>query len=334
MLLIINLSPSLSLSPRLFPSLPFHIRNLIPLSFSLYNLARPDRNGVPINDLSTDEEAIPEYMSNVLYTSENEAKIDRVLTKAITTHSPLKPVISKRLRSIMKAKLYRMGKSLHNKNSRLRKIIIDRWREMQWCITLTLPEVRSSLVKEKENLQKELESEQKRNTKLAELRCRNDSSSALQDSQINNGRKRQARKSWDDYTPQYKRQKLKNVKEAAESVLRDKQLNVVDITVEDMRTGTTMNLGSGHQRNADYSSTDPDLLNLLLYAKERFGMSNAACHELSMLFPTLPHSNHLNERVKELNKQWKVFPTPRRNYWNSTILETSSHREDRVFSNH
>ena len=284
---------------------------MIPLSFSLYNLARPDRNGVPINDLSTDEEAVPEYMSDVLYTSENEAKIDRVLTKAITTHSHLKPVISKRLRSVMKAKLYRMGKSLHNKNSRQRKIIIDRWREMQWCITLTLAEVRSSLVKEKENLQRELESERKINTKLAELHCcRNDSSSALQDSQINNGRKRQARKSWDEYTPQYKRQKLKNVKEAAESVLRDKQLKVVDVTVEDMRTGTTMNLGSGHQRNADYSTTDPDLLNLLLYAKERFGMSNAAYHELSMLFPTLPRSNHLNERVKELNKQWKVFPTP------------------------
>ena len=114
--------------------------------------------------------------------------------------------------------------------------------------------------------------------------------------------------------------------------MRDEQLKVVDVTVEDMGTGTTMNLGSGHQRNADNSSTDPDLLNLL-YAKERFGMPNAAYHELSMLFPTLPRSNHLNERVKELNKQWKVSNT-RRSYWNSTILETPSHREDRVFSNH
>ena len=51
-----------------------------------------------------------------------------------------------------------------------------------------------------------------------------------EDSQIGNGRKRQARKSWDEYTPHYKRQKLKNVKEAAESVLRDKQLEVVDMS--------------------------------------------------------------------------------------------------------
>ena len=205
-----------------------------------------------------------------------------------------------------------MGKSLHNKNSRQRKIIIDRWREMQWCITLTPTEIRSSLVKEKENLQRELESERKKNAKLAEeVRCsRSDSSAALHDSQINNGRKRQARKSWDEYTPQYKRQKLKNVKEAAESVLHDKQLEVVDVTVKDKRTGTTMNLDSGHPCNTEYSSADANLLNLLLYAKERFGILNAAYHELSMLFPTLSRSNHLNQRVKDLNKHWTVFPTP------------------------
>ena len=67
------------------------------------------------------------------------------------------------MRSVMKAKLYRMGKSLHNKNSRQRKIIVDRWREMQWCITVTPVEVRSSLVKEKENLQRELDNEWKKN---------------------------------------------------------------------------------------------------------------------------------------------------------------------------
>ena len=93
-------------------------------------------------------------------------------------------------------------------------------------------------------------------------------------------------------------------------MLRDKQLEVVDVTIKDKRTGTTMNLDSGHPCNTEYSSADANLLNLLLYAKERFGISNAAYHELSMLFPTLPRSNHLNQRVKDLNKHWTVFPTP------------------------
>ena len=40
----------------------------------------------------------------------------------------------------------------------------------------------------------------------------------------------------DQYTPQYKCQKLKNVKEAAESVLCDKHVEVVDITVQDKQS--------------------------------------------------------------------------------------------------
>ena len=115
------------------------------------------------------------------------------------------------------------------------------------------------------------------------MHCRNDSSSGLQNPHVNNGRKRQARKSWDEYTPQYKRQKLKNVKEAGESVLRDKQLQIVNVTVKDTQTGTTMNLESGHRQYTEYLSNE-NLLNLLLYAKERFGISNAAYHEISMLF--------------------------------------------------
>ena len=76
-------------------------------------------------------------MPDILYTSENESRIDRVLTKAVSEHSHLRPVISKCLRSVMKAKLCRMGKALLNKNSRQRKVIIDHWRQMEWTITLT-----------------------------------------------------------------------------------------------------------------------------------------------------------------------------------------------------
>ena len=124
---------------------------------------------------------------------------------------------------------------------------------------------------------------ERKNAKLTEeMHCRNNSSSGLQNSHVN-GRKRHAQKSWDEYTPQYKRQMLKNVKEAAESVLRDKQ-QVVNVTVKDTQTGTAVNLDSGQEQYTEYSSADENLLNLLLYAKDRFGISNAAYHELSMLF--------------------------------------------------
>ena len=118
----------------------------------------------------------------------------------------------------------------------------------------------------------------KKTAKLAEeVQSSRKENSALQE--VHNGRKRQAQKSWDEYTPQYKRQKLKHVKDAAESVLRDKQLEVVNITVKDKRSGTTMNLDNAPSYNTEYSSTDANLVNLLLFAKERFGISNVAYHE-------------------------------------------------------
>ena len=51
-------------------------------------------------------------------------------------------------------------------------------------------------------------------------------------------------------------------------------------------------------------------LNMLLYAKERFGISNAAYHELTQLFSNLPRSSEVKQKLAKLNKKWDVFPTP------------------------
>ena len=74
-------------------------------------------------------------------------------------------------------------------------------------------------------------------------------------------------------------QKLKKAKNALESVLCDKQLEVVNITVKDTRSGSTMNLDRRPSIQTVDSNMDGDLLILLLYAKERFRISNAAYHE-------------------------------------------------------
>ena len=46
-----------------------------------------------------------------------------------------------------------------------------------------------------------------------------------------------------------------------------------------------------------------DDLNLLLYAKEKFQISNAAYHELSMLYPMLPRTCQLKKRINVLNEK-------------------------------
>jgi hypothetical protein len=54
-------------------------------------------------------------------------------------------------------------------------------------------------------------------------------------------------------------------------------------------------------------STD---LKKVLLVKERFGISNEAYHELSMLNKHLPRSCRVQKEVKQINDQWKIFPTP------------------------
>ena len=53
-----------------------------------------------------------------------------------------------------------------------------------------------------------------------------------------------------------------------------------------------------------------DEINLLLYTKERFNISNDAYHELSMTCKDLPRSWKVQERIKSLNRKWKLSETP------------------------
>ena len=53
-----------------------------------------------------------------------------------------------------------------------------------------------------------------------------------------------------------------------------------------------------------------DEINLLLYTKERFNISNDAYHELSMTCKELPRLWKVQERIKSLNRKWKFSETP------------------------
>ncbi|MCG8627032.1 MAG: hypothetical protein MJE68_34160, partial [Proteobacteria bacterium] len=63
-------------------------------------------------------------------------------------------------------------------------------------------------------------------------------------------------------------------------------------------------------KQSEKETTDSDTLHKILYAKERFSISNEAYHELSMLDSALPRSWKLKAEVKEMNKKWKISPTP------------------------
>ena len=295
------------------------------LSFShlLYTISRPNDTGIPSVDLTCDEEASPSYTSELTYKSKSQVLIDRVLTKAVVLSSHFKPIITKRHRSLTTVKLWRMGKTLAKLNTQQRKKQLEKWKKMTWKLLLKPTEVMSILAQEKENIR---EFEQKASLKHAwltqEVEIANRTIQALQvkNTQLQqaynelkgkeevSSRKRKARKCWSDYSHHYKRQKFRELQKAVNSVLGDSSLDVVEVKVTDKETSNEVYLGCG---STSQGHPNPDeQVNMLLYAKEKFGISDAAYHELSMIFRDLPRSSQIKGKVKDLNERWQIKPTP------------------------
>ena len=63
-------------------------------------------------------------------------------------------------------------------------------------------------------------------------------------------------------------------------------------------------------RTETLTDEEGDEINLLLYTKERFNVSNEAYHELSMTCNDLPRSWKMQEMIKTLNSKWNLEQTP------------------------
>ena len=80
--------------------------------YYLYSISKPNKEGSTV-DLSND---VAPY----------QLKIDRILTNIISSCSHLQPVISERLRSVLRAKLW---KQIHPLNSKGRNAVFDKWKK-------------------------------------------------------------------------------------------------------------------------------------------------------------------------------------------------------------
>lgn len=145
-----------------------------------------------------------------------QVKLDQILTKVISSFSHFQPVISERLRSVLRVKLWRMGRQIYPLNSRRRKVLIDKWKESTWNLILKSTEVRSALLEKQAKLQHDWTQECRRSSDLEKkvllLEEKNEAlqekSSASLQSSGKEPQKRKARKSWDECTPRHKRRKL------------------------------------------------------------------------------------------------------------------------------
>ena len=69
-----------------------------------------------------------------------------------------------------------------------------------------------------------------------------------------------------------------------------------------------------HQRDElfgkDVTGDDIDMVNMLLYIKDRYNVSGGAYHEMTKICKSLPRSYKMKRRIVELNKKWNIWPTP------------------------
>ena len=62
----------------------------------------------------------------------------------------------------------------------------------------------------------------------------------------------------------------------------------------------------------ELTNDDLDNINMWLYLKDKFNISNEAWHEISMKAVDVPSKHAIGKRIKELNKNWNLKPTPGR----------------------
>ena len=184
-------------------------------SYWLYSISLPDKCVMPQMDLSNDSEANMSIENSLL--AHKERAINMVITKLFTKFH-----CNVEYQNFFISKLYRMGKKLHSLGGSQGKTkTLDKWRETNWVVNLEGDEVipypnkkgeKDSIVivsskpkceKLKQNL-KELDEKFKDVTNKCELLEESNKKLLLECKKRDAHNKRKRKKSWSEYSIQYK----------------------------------------------------------------------------------------------------------------------------------
>ena len=292
----------------------------------MYSISKPNKKGSP-TAIHTDSDS-------------STSRLDTVFTKSVAEHSHLQVDMNERLRSLVKAKLWRMGQALSRCNSQQKQRLLNKWKESEWVVSLKPLEIKSSLCKEKARLSEEVARLQTEKKKLeagvsavkadaidmerkvcvleSELANEKDKVKGLERQvlaersvNLTSSTSKRKRKSWDDCSSRQKKRRIEDIKEKIAKV-DDDDFEVTEITLRSKTNGETkvVKTPAGHLQEKENRQDALTVISQVLYAKDRYGISNTAYHELSMLNPSLPRTNQLCKHTKELNQQWKIDAAP------------------------
>ena len=132
------------------------------------------------------------------------------------------------------------------------------------------------------------------------------------------GRRRQ---SMEEYSERhYRRLKRKRTTSCAASLawMEKEGLTPVKVIAKNTRTDQleTILLDDSnicealHVREEDPSKEDVEVINMMLYTKDRFHVSGGAYHEMAKVCKQMPRHYRVKQRITELNRLWSIYRTP------------------------
>lgn len=134
-------------------------------------------------------------------------------------------------------------------------------------------------------------------------------------------RRSKSRKNWTCYSTKQQQRKRQELRErvSARLVNVDDHFEATSVSFKNRETRELMTVTYGYPSetykegstsNHQDSESAQSTTDMLLYVKEKYGISDKAYHELSMIVSSMPRSCELKKRQLDLNDQFIISPTP------------------------
>ena len=260
--------------------------------------------------MSEDEEAQLEHPLLL-----KDLPLQHVITKTINYYS-IPTEISEAMLRTFKAKLWRMGNTLSKMGGYKRMGTIGSWKDEEWKLEVDVSEVKYDEIKRKfeAKLEKEKEKRKRLEQEITTLKNANKklTKQYVSGNPIGCG---PSTRSWQSYSRQQqlnKKKKLANGIQTALQFCKEERFKACNVEIQNIDTNKReiINLDNKvYQPTPTLTDSDEDRLCAVTLVKDKFTISDAAYHELSMV-SNLPNFYKVKKATEMLNKEFDIKAAP------------------------